>query len=238
MPMRYYPLFLNLSAARCLVVGAGAVGRRKIAALLACRPAELLVVDPDLNAEAVRTTAQEAGFSGALLLEKRAFRPEDAEHRTLVFASTPSAAVNSAIADFCRASGIWCNVAGPLEAGSEGNFLVPAAVQEGPLCLALSTGGCSPALARALKEDLKEWLHGGYAALALLLKDLRPRLLALGLGSDADAGIFRALCARPVRESLMDALARRDAQALEDTLRPLLPDALSFSAKEFFHGLD
>ena len=237
LPMRYYPVFLNLSEARCLVVGAGAVGRRKIATLLACRPAEVLVLDPNLDEEAMKTLAQD-DEDGALRQERRTFRPEDAENRTLVFAATPSAEVNSAIADACRAAGAWCNVAGPRRKGAEGNVLVPASLQEGPLSLALSTGGSSPALARALKEDLRHWLHGGYAALALLLKALRPRLLALGLGSDADADIFRALCARPVRDHLMDALSRRDADALEELLRPLLPASLSFSAKEFFHGLD
>ena len=237
LPMRYYPVFLNLSEVRCLVVGAGAVGRRKIASLLECGPAELLVLDPNLDDEAMKRLAQ-GDVSGALRPERRTFRPEDAENRTLVFAATPSAEVNSAIAALCRARGVWCNVAGPLEEGTEGNFIVPASVREGPVSLALSTGGCSPALARVLKEELAAWLHGGYAALALLLKALRPRLLALGLGSDADADVFRSLCARPVRDTLMDALARRDEKALEDALRPLLPDSLSFSAKEFFHGLD
>lgn len=234
--MRYYPLFLSLAEARCLVVGAGAVGRRKLAALLACSPASVLVLDPDMDEAAVQKTA--AGHAASLSLEKRGFRPEDIEGCTLVFAATPSAEVNSAIARLCRASGVLCNVAGPLEQGVQGNFLVPAQVEKGPVTLALSTSGCSPALARALKNDLSEWLQGGYAHLALLLKALRPRLLALGLGSDADADIFRALCARPLRDRLMDALARRDAAEADALIRPLLPASLSFSAEEIFHELD
>ncbi|HJD97588.1 bifunctional precorrin-2 dehydrogenase/sirohydrochlorin ferrochelatase [Mailhella massiliensis] len=235
--MRYYPLFLDLADARCLVVGAGPVGRRKIASLLACRPQSVLVLDPALDEKAL-----EKAVSGlpceALSWERRAFRPQDAEHKTLVFAATPSAAVNSAVAGLCRSLGILCNVAGPLEEGAGGNFLVPAHVEEGPLTLALSTGGCSPALARALKEDLARWIQGGYASLALLLKALRPKLLALNLGSDADAEIFRTLCAQPLRGQLMDALSRADHAAVDAMLAPHLPPALSFSAKEFFHGLD
>lgn len=235
--MRYYPLFLDLSEARCLVVGAGPVGRRKIASLLACRPAALLVLDPRLDEKALEKAV--AGLPcEALSWERRAFRPEDVEHKTLVFAATPSAAVNSAIARLCRASGVPCNVAGPVENGEGGTFLVPAHVENGPITLALSTGGCSPALARALKEDLKLWMENGYALLALLLKVLRPKLLALRLGSDADADIFRALCARPLRGHLMEALLNKDAPALDALLAPHLPPALSFSAKEFFHGLD
>ena len=60
LPMRYYPLFLSLADVRCLVVGAGPVGRRKIADLLSCRPASLLVVDPDPDEAAL-----ESPFFGA-----------------------------------------------------------------------------------------------------------------------------------------------------------------------------
>ena len=89
-----------------------------------------------------------------------------------------------------------------------------------------------------LKEDLEQWIQGGYAPLAMLLKALRPKLLALGLGSDADAEIFRALCAKPLRERLMEALLRKDAPLADALMAPHLPASLSFSAKEIFHGLD
>ncbi|WP_273523716.1 precorrin-2 dehydrogenase/sirohydrochlorin ferrochelatase family protein [Mailhella massiliensis] len=237
MPMRYYPLFLDLTDARCLVVGAGPVGRRKIASLLECRPLSLLVLDPNLDDEALDKAVAHLPHD-SLIRERRAFRAEDVERKNLVFAATPSAAVNSAVAALCRAAGVLCNVAGPREDGADGNFLVPAHVENGPLTLALSTSGCSPALARALKEDLEQWIQGGYAPLAMLLKALRPKLLALGLGSDADAEIFRALCAKPLRERLMEALLRKDAPLADALMAPHLPASLSFSAKEIFHGLD
>ena len=237
LPMRYYPLFLNLAEARCLVVGAGPVGRRKIADLLACGPSHLLALDPRPDETALKLALEGLPLD-RFSLERRTFRPEDAENRTLVFAATPFAEVNSAIARLCRNSGTLCNVAGPLEDGASGSFLVPAHLENGPITLALSTGGCSPAPARALKEDLKTWLQDGYALLALLLKALRPRLLALGLGSDADAAVFRALCARPLRDELMDALARNDVDAAASLLRSALPAALSLSAEEIIHELD
>ena len=235
--MRYYPLFLDLSEARCLLVGAGRVGRRKAATLLECRPASLLVLDPGMDETAFRDSLKDMDCA-PLSCEARGFRPEDIEGVSLVFAATPSAEVNSAIARLCRASGVLCNVAGPLEEDAKGSFIVPAHVEDGPLVLALSTSGGSPALARALKEDLESWLSAGYSRLVLLLEALRPRLLALGLGSDADAEIFRAICARPLRDELMAALDEREAVRADALLAPVLPAALSFSALEIIHGMD
>jgi len=235
--MRYYPLFLDLAECRCLLVGAGRVGRRKAATILECGPASLLVLDPGLD-----DTAFRASLSGLdctpLRCEPRAFTPEDLDGISLVFTATPSAEVNSAIARLCQASGILCNAAGPLDEDAHGNFIVPAHVKDGPLVLALSTSGGSPALARALKEDLESWLGAGYSRLVRLLEVLRPRLIALGLGSDTDAEIFRALCARPLRDRLMTALAEQDASAVNSLLLPVLPEALHISAEEILYGMD
>ena len=235
--MRYYPLFLDLAESRCLLVGAGRVGRRKAATLLECSPASLLVLDPGMDEAAFRESLASLDCA-PLVCEARAFRPEDIDGVSLVFAATPSAEVNSAIARLCRASGVLCNVAGPLEEGARGNFIVPAHVEDGPLVLALSTSGGSPALARALKEDLESWISAGYSRLVRLLEALRPLLLALGLGSDADAEIFRAICARPLRDQLMSALTKQDAARVDALLRPILPSALSFSSEEIFYGMD
>lgn len=235
--MRYYPLFLDLHAAHCLVVGAGRVGRRKIAALLSCTPASVLVLDPGLDDASARALRESfAPLSAPLHVEGRGFLPEDLERKTLVFAATPSAAVNGYIARLAAAARILCNVAGPTDA--EGNFLVPAHLEDGPLVLALSTGGSSPALARALKEELEPWIGQGYAPFLALLERLRPLILALGMGSDADAELFRALCAQPLRGRLMSALKQRDSDALTALLQPLLPKNLPFSAEEFLHELD
>ena len=99
--MRYYPLFLDLAEARCLLVGGGRVGRRKAATLLECSPASLLVLDPGLDEAAFRASLEGLDCS-PLSCEARGFCPEDIEGVSLVFAATPSAEVNSAIARLCR----------------------------------------------------------------------------------------------------------------------------------------
>ncbi len=234
--MRYYPMFMDLTGARCLVVGAGRVGRRKLATLLECSPAFVLVLDPSL--EALRLAQAITVPQGCeLRCEAREFSPSDAEGMSLAFASTPSAHVNSAVAQACRTCGVPCNTAGPLD-GAGGSFIVPSHVEAGPLTLALSTGGASPALTKALREDLESWLDKGYPLLISLLEALRPRVLALGLGSDADSRVFRAICAMPLRAQMLEALARGDSSMADSLLRPVLPDGLIFSSKEILHGMD
>ena len=234
--MRYYPMFMDLTGARCLVVGAGRVGRRKLAALLACGPAFVLVLDPSREALCL-AQAMPRPEGCELRCEAREFLPSDVTDMRLVFASTPSARVNSAVAQVCRTCGIPCNTAGPLE-DAKGSFLVPSRVDVGPLTLALSTGGASPALTKALREDLESWLDKGYPLLISLLEALRPRVLALGLGSDADASVFRAICANPLRTQLMEALSRGDSSLADSLLRPVLPAGMIFSSKEILHGMD
>ncbi|MCQ2444212.1 MAG: bifunctional precorrin-2 dehydrogenase/sirohydrochlorin ferrochelatase [Mailhella sp.] len=231
--MRYYPVSLDLHGIRCLVVGAGRVGRRKIGTLLECGPASIVVLDPGLDG--VPAEFADAAACGAVVFRKSPFSPEDIEGMGLVFAATPSAEVNTRIAQACRKKGILCNVAGPADDGVSGSFLVPAHLQEGRITLTVSTEGGSPALSRALKHDLKALIGRGYPLLADLLDAIRPHVLALGLGSDADADIFRAICARPLRDSLAEALARGDAPQADALLSQVLPAELNFSTNEILH---
>ena len=102
----------------------------------------------------------------------------------------------------------------------------------------MSTGGASPALARALKEDLETWLGGGYVPLARFLEKLRPILLNLGLGSDRNAEIFRALCSPEFRSCFRAAYAARDHKRILRMAEAILPPGLHGSLKELLNGLD
>ena len=224
--MRYYPLLLELSDKRCLVVGAGRVGCRKIRALLKADPAEILVLDP------AGLHDEELARHPRVHVEQRQFRPADVTGCSLVFAATPVREVNATVASACRAHHVWCNVA---DAPPESDFIVPAHIESGSLILALSSCGASPALVKALREDLEKWLGERYARLVCLLDRLRPQILALELGSDADAELFRTLCARPTREPLTEALNTHDSARAETLLREVLPPVLHSTLAELLH---
>ena len=61
------------------------------------------------------------------------------------------------------------------------NFILPAIVRTGPLAVAISTAGASPALAKRMKREIAELFGEPYAELAILLNDAR----GLGQGDAA-----------------------------------------------------
>jgi precorrin-2 dehydrogenase/sirohydrochlorin ferrochelatase len=223
--MTLYPLFVTLHDKDILVVGAGSVGQRKIAGLGSAGPRCITVVDPGLNAERVA----ELKKLGPVECHARVFAPRDVREKFLVFAATSDRAVNAEIAALCLELGILCN---SVDAPDEGSFIVPAHFTNGGITVALSTGGHSPALARLLREDLESFVGKRYTHLLQVLSRLRPLMLNLGLPTQENTVLFRAL----VRSPLAGQLECGDHAAAEATLSRLLPEPLLDRVGEILHG--
>ncbi|WP_300882852.1 bifunctional precorrin-2 dehydrogenase/sirohydrochlorin ferrochelatase [uncultured Desulfovibrio sp.] len=205
-----YPLFLSLEGRRCLVAGLGDVGRRKLAGLLACGPASVLVLD----------TRRAEQLSDA---------PADVRDRTLVFAATGNAGENARIAALCREAGILCNCASAPDLGA---FSVPAVARRDGLAAALSTGGASPALARRWRHELEHWL-APRARMVRLMGRLRPLVLALHAETGQNTRLFRALAASP----LQNWLAEGDLESCRRWLLAELPPVLHVHIAELLDDL-
>jgi precorrin-2 dehydrogenase/sirohydrochlorin ferrochelatase len=138
-----YPIFLDLSDRRCVVVGGGEVANRKARKLLQAR-ARVVVISPEVGAELE---------SVAVEVHRRPYREGDLEGAYLAFAATDSREVNAAVAREAEERGIPVNVA---DRPSEGDFALPSTLRRGGLQVAVSTGGASPTLARRIKDELEE----------------------------------------------------------------------------------
>jgi len=160
-----YPAMLRLQGQRCLVVGAGDVAARKVEGLLACG-AEVVVVAPEVG-EALQALAE----AGRVKVHQRPFRPADLAGCRLAIAATGSPEVNRAVAAEARKRGIWVNV---VDEPGLCDFMAPAVVRRGPVVVAVSTGGASPALAAALRRQLEGAVGPAYGVLAERLQALRP----------------------------------------------------------------
>lgn len=220
--MHLYPVFLELSDALCLVVGAGAVGRRKLRGLLDAGAGTVRVValsDPSDADEDVRALLGHP----AVRFEQRAFRPEDVEGCRLVCATADVPAVNAAVAEACRTRSILCTVADKPEAGS---YITPACISRGPLRIGLSTGGLSPALARRIKNDLAAWLADRYDQQIGLLARLRPLLLEAEPDQGRRARIFHRIAGPDMNDALREGNREICVAILRDALPPLLHDRI------------
>jgi precorrin-2 dehydrogenase / sirohydrochlorin ferrochelatase len=138
-----YPIFLDLSGRRCVVVGGGEVANRKARKLLQAR-ARVVVISPELGAELE---------SVAVEIHRRPYREGDLEGACLAFAATSSREVNAAVAREAKERGVPVNVA---DKPSEGDFALPSTLRRGRLQVAVSTGGASPTLARRIRDELEE----------------------------------------------------------------------------------
>jgi precorrin-2 dehydrogenase / sirohydrochlorin ferrochelatase len=138
-----YPIFLDLSGRRCVVVGGGGVANRKARKLLQAR-ARVVVISPEIGAELE---------SVAVEVHRRPYREGDLEGAYLAFAATNAREVNAAVAREAKERGVPVNVA---DSPSEGDFALPSTLRRGRLQVAISTGGASPTLARRIRGELEE----------------------------------------------------------------------------------
>lgn len=158
-----YPLFLDLSGRRCVVVGGGAVGARKVAALLEAG-AEVRVVSPALGEELA--TLAEAGRIEAV---REPYTPEHLDGASLVFACTNSGDVNAQVVQDAKARNILVNAA---DAAAQGDFITPAVVRRGELSLAVTASGF-PMLAARVARELETHFGPEYSAFVELLHGTR-----------------------------------------------------------------
>jgi precorrin-2 dehydrogenase/sirohydrochlorin ferrochelatase len=107
--------------------------------------------------------------------EPRSYQPGDLAGFDLGFAATDDGAVNSALAGEGRRRGAWVNAA---DDADHSDFILPSIIRRGPLTVAVGTEGTSPALARAVREELERHLGPEYAELAALVGDVRRDLRA------------------------------------------------------------
>jgi precorrin-2 dehydrogenase / sirohydrochlorin ferrochelatase len=164
METNFYMAALNLMGRRCLVVGAGTVGLEKIEGLLAC-DAEVVVVAPEADREVA-----ELAESGAVEWRRRPYAAGDLEDCFLVIAATSDTDVNIAVYGDAESRAMLVNV---VDVPPLCNFILPAIVRRGPIAIAISTAGASPALAKRMKSQIAELFGDEYAALALMLNQVR-----------------------------------------------------------------
>jgi precorrin-2 dehydrogenase/sirohydrochlorin ferrochelatase len=159
-----YVACLRLSGRKCVVVGGGEIGLEKVEGLLACG-GQVTLIAPEANEE-LRTLAEE----GSIVWERRPYEPGDLEGTFIVIAATDDTDVNIGIYEDAERRAMLVNV---VDVPPLCNFILPAIIRTGPLAIAISTAGASPALAKRIRDEIADEYGEPYARLALMLNEVR-----------------------------------------------------------------
>ncbi len=161
----FYIACLRLSGRRCVVVGGGEIGLEKVDGLLACDGEVTLIAPTALP------TLEEYAREGSIRWEQRPYAgPADLQGVFMAIAATDDTDVNIAVYDDAERRAMLVNV---VDVPPLCNFILPAIVRTGPLAIAISTAGASPALAKRMKREVEGQFGAEYARLAILLNDAR-----------------------------------------------------------------
>lgn len=161
--MKGFPFIINIENKRFLIVGGGRTAKRKLGTLR-------------MFGALVTVVAAETDIAGedGLTVIRKVFDAGDLAGADYVIAATGSAETDAVVAEVCRAHGVPVNTAGD---AAQGDFYLPATIKDGPLIVAVSTSGTSPAYARRLREQIESQIPHGIGEILERLGSLRGELM-------------------------------------------------------------
>jgi len=209
-----YPISLQLRNCLCVVVGGGAVGMRKVGGLVAAGARVRLIAprDPGLP----------EGLEGVELIP-RPYRRGDLRDAFLAFAATDDRQTNAAIAAEARDRGIPINVG---DDPRSGDFHLPAVLRRGPLTVAVSTSGRSPALAAVLRQRLAGELGPEWQTVVEIAAALRRNRLTAKRKTEYNQAILRRL----LEGDLPTLIAGGKSKEIDRLLETLFGEGFSLAA--------
>lgn len=162
---RLYPIMIDLTGRRVVVVGAGPVGTQKLAALVA-GGAVVDVVAPEATA-AVRALDR----AGAVSWRRKPFQPEDLDGAVLVISAVDDPLVARAVWEAANDRTLLANGA---DDPNHCSFMLPAVYRDGDLVVSVSTGGVAPAVATRLRDRIATIVGDGHGPWLAFLARFRP----------------------------------------------------------------
>ncbi len=199
--MRYYPVNLDIQNRKCLVVGGGSVGTRKVMTLLECG-AVVTVVSYDVAEELLELAGKKM-----IELKRRPYESSDIDGMFLVIGATDNEELNRQINKDAEHQNKLCNIADRPEVC---NFILPSIVNRGNLVIAISTSGKSPAFAKKMRQDLEKEFGEEYDEFLQLMGAIRKKALSEKHEPEAHKQLFEQL----INRGLIDMVRSHDEERI------------------------
>ena len=213
--MKYYPVNLDINGKRCLVVGGGHVGTRKVKTLLDCQ-AHVTVISP-----IVTDILQRLADNGKITLKKRGYVKTDLEEMSLVIVTTNDETLNRQIYTDAQKQHKLCNMA---DRPDSCNFILPSIVNRGDLVIAISTSGASPAFAKKLRKDLEKQFGEEYREFLQLMGAIRKKLLNEKHDPEAHKHTFEKL----IDKGLLELVKKKETNKINTLLSKMFGEGYLF----------
>ena len=203
-----YPMNVDLAGRLVIIIGGGVVAERKVRGVLALDAEVAVRVIAPAMTDVLRELAdceqiewREEYYAGGML-----------EGAFLVYAATDSPSVNAEIAAEAKRLGLLVNV---IDDPNTSSFQLPATLRRGDFLLAVSTGGGSPALSRAIRMEMEQLYPPAFGLwlerVALLRSELQETL-----PSSRERTLFWRMALRP---HLLDMIRNGELEKAEVELR-------------------
>lgn len=172
----YFPLFLDISGAKFLIIGGGNVALAKVEAILEFSP-NITLLAKNFSAKLDNIN----NFKSLKLIEK-SFMASDLDGFDVIIAATNDNDLNSKIAKLAKSQQKLVNI---VDDPKNSSFIFGATIKKSGITVAISTSGIAPVLARLLKQTIQKTLPQNLALLSdflnknkELIRKKLPRLQA------------------------------------------------------------
>ncbi|MFH2011291.1 MAG: bifunctional precorrin-2 dehydrogenase/sirohydrochlorin ferrochelatase [Pseudomonadota bacterium] len=212
--MRYYPINIDITGKRCVVLGGGEVAERKVESLLKCG-GDITVISPGLTPR-----LKELLSSNKIKHLYREYQRGDFEDAFLVFVATDNSGVNAEASQEALERGILVNT---VDTPKRCNFIVPSVVDRDDLVITISTSGKSPAFAKKIREEMESNYGEEYSIFLTIMGAVRERLLKANNDSEKNKKVFYRL----VNSNVLDFIKEGKKNRVDSILLDILGEGYS-----------
>lgn len=216
--MAGYPIFLNLTGRRAVVIGGGTVAVRKAQGLLSAG-ARIILVAEDFDEPLLKEVFK--GTDTQLIRSK--YSKDYLGCAQLVIAATNDRQTNEEIYKDCQELEILCNVVDQPELC---DFFVPAVVRRGDLQIAVGTEGDCPAYAGHIRRKLEEVFTNEHGNFLAELENARKHI-ASNVGSAAER---KSLLGQLVKDESFEYFRQNGAEAWQKYAEKVIEGGNTFTS--------